>query len=96
MSSLHRPSSTLYTPDPTLDRPHDRPHDLSHIRYHDPSRLLLDIRNLEVRFHTPEGIVYAVNDISYKVHEGEVVAVVGESGSGKQQASSHGSASGKG
>ncbi|HEY1410430.1 MAG TPA: ABC transporter ATP-binding protein [Promineifilum sp.] len=83
MSSLHRPSSTLYTPDPTLDRPHDRPHDLSHIRYHDPSRLLLDIRNLEVRFHTPEGIVYAVNDISYKVHEGEVVAVVGESGSGK-------------
>ncbi len=45
--------------------------------------VLLDIRNLAVRFHTPEGTVHAVNDISYKVHEGEVVAVVGESGCGK-------------
>jgi len=45
--------------------------------------VLLDIRNLDVRFHTPEGTVHAVNDISYKVHEGEVVAVVGESGCGK-------------
>ena len=45
--------------------------------------LLLDIQNLAVRFNTPEGTVYAVNDISYKVHEGEVVAVVGESGCGK-------------
>ena len=48
-----------------------------------PRPLLLDIRNLQVRFYTPEGTVYAVNDISYKVHEGEVVAVVGESGCGK-------------
>jgi len=48
-----------------------------------PRPLLLDIRNLQVRFHTPEGTVYAVNDISYKVHEGEVIAVVGESGCGK-------------
>ena len=47
------------------------------------SNVLLDIRNLEVRFHTPEGIVHAVNDVSYRVHEGEVVAVVGESGCGK-------------
>ena len=45
--------------------------------------LLLDIQNLAVRFNTPEGVVFAVNDISYKVHEGEVVAVVGESGCGK-------------
>jgi ABC-type dipeptide/oligopeptide/nickel transport system ATPase component len=56
--------------------PHDRAR---------PNRanVLLDIRNLEVRFHTPEGIVHAVNDVSYRVHEGEVVAVVGESGCGK-------------
>jgi oligopeptide transport system ATP-binding protein len=47
------------------------------------SNVLLDIRNLAVRFHTPEGVVHAVNDISYSVHEGEVVAVVGESGCGK-------------
>ena len=45
--------------------------------------VLLDIGHLQVRFHTPEGTVYAVNDISYQVHEGEVVAVVGESGCGK-------------
>jgi oligopeptide transport system ATP-binding protein len=79
MSALHRPSSTLYTRDRALERPHDPPHP----RIHDPSHLLLDIKNLEVRFHTPEGVVYAVNDISYKVHESEVVAVVGESGCGK-------------
>jgi oligopeptide transport system ATP-binding protein len=82
MSALHRPSSTLYTTDPE-DWPAVRAHDRFQPRVHDPSRLLLNIQNLEVRFHTPEGIVYAVNDISYKVHEGEVVAVVGESGCGK-------------
>jgi len=47
------------------------------------NNVLLDIRNLEVRFNTPEGVVHAVNDISYRVHEGEVLAVVGESGCGK-------------
>ena len=49
----------------------------------DSRHVLLDIRHLQVRFHTPEGTVYAVNDISYQVHEGEVVAIVGESGCGK-------------
>ena len=81
MSALHRPSSTLYTHDHTLERP--REHDRLPVRVHDPSHLLLDIQNLEVRFNTPEGTVYAVNDISYKIHEGEVIAVVGESGCGK-------------
>ncbi len=83
MSAIHRPSSTLYTRDRALERPPDPSPDLSHIRHHDPSRRLLDIQNLEVRFNTPEGVVYAVNDISYNIHEGEVVAVVGESGCGK-------------
>ncbi len=45
--------------------------------------LLLDVKDLQVCFHTPEGTVHAVNGISYKIHEGEAVAVVGESGSGK-------------
>ncbi|MBP6017387.1 MAG: ABC transporter ATP-binding protein [Candidatus Promineofilum sp.] len=49
----------------------------------DARHVLLDIDHLRVRFHTPEGPVYAVNDISYQVHEGEVVAIVGESGCGK-------------
>ena len=45
--------------------------------------MILEVNNLRVQFHIPEGTVYAVNDISFHVHEGEVVAVVGESGCGK-------------
>jgi oligopeptide transport system ATP-binding protein len=45
--------------------------------------ILLEVEDLTVHFHTPEGIVHAVNGISYKIHEGEAVAVVGESGCGK-------------
>ena len=44
---------------------------------------LLEIQNLTVCFHIPEGIVHAVNGISYKLDEGETLAVVGESGCGK-------------
>jgi len=45
--------------------------------------LLLQVEDLHTRFHTPEGTVYAVNGISYRLHEGETLAVVGESGCGK-------------
>ena len=45
--------------------------------------LLLEVDNLQVRFHTPEGTVHAVNGASFKIHQGEVLAVVGESGCGK-------------
>jgi oligopeptide/dipeptide ABC transporter ATP-binding protein len=44
---------------------------------------LLEITDLRTRFHTPEGTVYAVNSVSFKVDEGETLAVVGESGCGK-------------
>jgi oligopeptide/dipeptide ABC transporter ATP-binding protein len=47
------------------------------------NNLLLDVNDLQVQFHTPEGTVYAVNGITYRIHEGEAVAVVGESGCGK-------------
>ena len=46
-------------------------------------KTLLEVNNLRTRFHTPEGTVYAVNGISFKLDEGETLAVVGESGCGK-------------
>jgi len=44
---------------------------------------LLEVQDLEVCFHIPEGYVHAVNGISFKLDEGETLAVVGESGCGK-------------
>jgi oligopeptide transport system ATP-binding protein len=44
---------------------------------------ILEVTDLKTHFATPEGTVYAVNGISYKLNEGETLAVVGESGCGK-------------
>ena len=44
---------------------------------------LLEVAGLTTRFHTPEGTVYAVNGASFRVKQGETLAVVGESGCGK-------------
>ena len=44
---------------------------------------LLEVKNLSVSFDTPRGELQAVRDLSFTLHEGEVLAVVGESGSGK-------------
>ncbi|MFH0880033.1 MAG: ABC transporter ATP-binding protein [Lentisphaerota bacterium] len=48
-----------------------------------PSSNLLDVENLCVHFHTDEGLVRAVDGVSFRVANGEMVALVGESGCGK-------------
>jgi len=44
---------------------------------------LLEVKNLRTQFKTDDGVVKAVDDVSFTVHEKEIVGVVGESGCGK-------------
>jgi oligopeptide/dipeptide ABC transporter ATP-binding protein len=44
---------------------------------------LLEVRGLRTQFKTDDGIVKAVDDVSFTVHDKEIVGVVGESGCGK-------------
>jgi len=48
-----------------------------------PSTLLLDIRNLSVNYVNEEKVAKAVHDVSFQLHEGELMGLVGESGCGK-------------
>lgn len=45
--------------------------------------ILLDVNGLSVSFASDRGLVQAVRDVSFRVHEGEILSIVGESGSGK-------------
>ncbi|MEU6642597.1 ABC transporter ATP-binding protein [Saccharomonospora sp. NPDC046836] len=48
-----------------------------------PGDGLLDIDGLRIRFPSTDGAVTAVDNVSLRIHRGEIVGLVGESGSGK-------------
>lgn len=45
--------------------------------------VLLEVKGLETTFFTDDGAVQAVDNISFNIHEGEILGIVGESGCGK-------------
>jgi len=45
--------------------------------------VILSIENLTTNFYTEEGVVRAVEDVTFKIHKGEVLGLVGETGCGK-------------
>ncbi len=49
----------------------------------DERDVVLKVENLSVHYATPTGDVIACNDVSFNVHQGELIGLIGESGCGK-------------
>lgn len=47
------------------------------------TKKLLEVRHLNVDYAADNGTVHAVNDVSFTLHQGEILGLAGESGSGK-------------
>ena len=46
-------------------------------------KLLLSVKDVEVRYETKDEVVHAVNDVSFDLNYGETLGLVGETGAGK-------------
>ena len=46
-------------------------------------KVLLDVKNVSVDYASGSGTVHAVTDVSFRLHQGEILGLAGESGSGK-------------
>ena len=44
---------------------------------------ILEVKNISKKFNTINGEIEAIKDITFKVNEGEFIAIVGTSGCGK-------------
>jgi peptide/nickel transport system ATP-binding protein len=49
----------------------------------EPSKLLIEVKNLKTYFYLPQGIVRSVDNASFNIYRGKTMGVVGESGCGK-------------
>jgi oligopeptide transport system ATP-binding protein len=52
-------------------------------KYQPQDGVLLEVEDLFVEFHTADGVAKAINGASFRLSQGETLAILGESGSGK-------------
>jgi peptide/nickel transport system ATP-binding protein len=52
-------------------------------RVYDHSSVVLEVNNVSVEYATAGGAVRAVTDVSFRLHQGEILGLAGESGCGK-------------